>query len=137
MKTLKKLLARYSHWIQSVLAPLGPWGVFAIAAVDGSFMGLPLDFIFISYVYSNRSRFLLFVLMASAGSVLGSCVLYLIGYLGGEALLRKRMPEEGSRRCGRAQALRGQRQIEHFQAHSAVLARNRKRRNAKLTQLTP
>ena len=94
MKTLKNILARYSHWILKVLAPLGPWGVFAIAAVDGSFMGTPLDFIFITYVYSNRARFLLFVLMASAGSVLGSCVLYLIGYFGGETLLRKRMSEE-------------------------------------------
>ena len=93
MKTLKNILARYGHWVQSVLAPLGAWGVFAIAAVDGSFMGLPLDFVFIGYVYSNRSRFLLYVLMASAGSALGSSVLYLIGYLGGETLLRKRMPE--------------------------------------------
>lgn len=93
MKTLKYILARYGDWVQSVLAPLGAWGVFAIAAVDGSFMGLPLDFVFIGYVYNNRSRFLLYVLMASAGSALGSSVLYLIGYLGGETLLRKRMPE--------------------------------------------
>lgn len=93
MKPLKNILARYGHWVQSVLAPLGAWGVFAIAAVDGSFMGLPLDFVFIGYVYNTRSRFLLYVLMASAGSALGSSVLYLIGYLGGETLLRKRMPE--------------------------------------------
>jgi membrane protein YqaA with SNARE-associated domain len=94
LKTLKYILARYGDWVQSVLAPLGAWGVFAIAAVDGSFMGLPLDFVFVGYVYNNRSRFLLYVLMASAGSALGSSVLYLIGYLGGETLLRKRMPEQ-------------------------------------------
>jgi membrane protein YqaA with SNARE-associated domain len=94
LKTLKYILARYGDWVQSVLAPLGAWGVFAIAAVDGSFMGLPLDFVFMGYVYNNRSRFLLYVLMASAGSALGSSVLYLIGYLGGETLLRKRMPEQ-------------------------------------------
>jgi len=94
LKTLKNILAHYSRWIQNVLAPLGPWGVFAIAAVDGSLLGMPLDFIFVTYVYNNRSRFLVFVLMASAGSVLGSCVLYLIGYFGGETLLRKRMSEE-------------------------------------------
>ena len=82
------------HWVQAVLAPLGAWGVFAIAALDGSFMGLPLDLVFIGYVYNHRSRFLLYVLMASAGSALGSAVLYLIGYLGGETLLRKRMSEQ-------------------------------------------
>src|SRR6202162_238313 len=66
----------------------------AFAAVDGSFMGLPLDAIFVSYVYNDRSRFLLYVLLASAGSALGSIVLYLIGYAGGEVLLRKRLSPE-------------------------------------------
>ena len=66
----------------------------AFAAVDGSFMGLPLDAIFVSYVYNDRSRFLLYVLLASAGSALGSIVLYVIGYAGGEVLLRKRLSPE-------------------------------------------
>jgi membrane protein YqaA with SNARE-associated domain len=63
----------------------------AFAAVDGSFMGLPLDAIFVGYVYNDRSRFLMYVLLASAGSALGSIVLYVIGYLGGEVFLRRRM----------------------------------------------
>ena len=63
----------------------------AFAAVDGSFMGLPLDAIFVSYVYHDRSRFLLYVLLASVGGALGSIVLYIIGYTGGEVLLRKRL----------------------------------------------
>jgi len=66
----------------------------AFAAVDGSFMGLPLDAIFVSYVYHDRSRFLMYVLLGSAGSALGSIVLYVIGYTGGEVLLRKRLSEE-------------------------------------------
>jgi membrane protein YqaA with SNARE-associated domain len=45
-------------------------------------------------VYQNRSRFLLYVLMASAGSALGSIVIYGIGYLGGEQMLRKRISPE-------------------------------------------
>src|SRR5260221_11015664 len=66
----------------------------AFAAVDGSFMGLPLDAIFVGYVYNDRSRFLLYVLLASAGSALGSIVLYVVGYAGGEVLLRKRLSTE-------------------------------------------
>jgi membrane protein YqaA with SNARE-associated domain len=63
----------------------------AFAAVDGSFLGMPLDAIFVGYVYNDRSRFLLYVFLASAGSALGSIVIYVIGYTGGEVLLRKRL----------------------------------------------
>ncbi len=63
----------------------------AFAAVDGSFLGMPLDAIFVGYVYNDRSRFLLYVLLASTGSALGSIVIYIIGYTGGEVLLRKRL----------------------------------------------
>ena len=66
----------------------------AFAAVDGSFLGMPLDAIFVGYVYHDRSRFLMYVLLGSAGSALGSIVLYLIGYTGGEVLLRKRLSPE-------------------------------------------
>jgi membrane protein YqaA with SNARE-associated domain len=66
----------------------------AFAAVDGSFLGMPLDAIFVGYVYNDRSRFLMYVVLASAGSALGSIVLYVIGYTGGEVLLRKRLSPE-------------------------------------------
>ena len=66
----------------------------AFAAVDGSFLGMPLDAIFVGYVYNDRSRFLLYVLLASAGSAIGSIVLYVVGYTGGEVLLRKRISPE-------------------------------------------
>jgi len=57
-------------------------------------MGLPMDVVVASYVYQDRPRFLLYVLMASAGSALGSIVIYAIGYKGGEELLRKRISPE-------------------------------------------
>ena len=94
MKTLKIILRRYTTWIAKVLAPLGPWGVFAIAAVDGSLFGMPVDAVIAGYVYHDRSRFLLYVLLASAGSALGSLVIYGIGYFGGETVLRKRISAE-------------------------------------------
>ena len=81
-----------------MLAPLGPWGVFAIAAVDGSLFGMPIDAIVAFYVYRDRPHFLFYVVMASAGSALGSLVIYGIGYLGGETVLRKRISEERFRK---------------------------------------
>ena len=94
MNTVKKILTRYTTWIWKVLAPLGPWGVFAIAAVDGSLVGMPIDAVVAGYVYNDRRHFLFYVLMASAGSALGSLVIYAIGYFGGETVLRKRISEE-------------------------------------------
>lgn len=94
MHTIKEIFKRYSAWIWHVLAPLGPWGVFAIAAVDASFMGLPMDAVVAGYVYHEPHRFLLYVLLASAGSALGSSLLYAVGYLGGETVLRKRLSEQ-------------------------------------------
>jgi membrane protein YqaA with SNARE-associated domain len=88
---LKHFVHAYSEWIKHVLVPLGPWGMLALAAVDGSFLGLPLDAIFVYYVYTDRSRFLLYVLLGAAGSALGSIVLYIVGFTGGEVLLRKRL----------------------------------------------
>lgn len=94
MNKIKHFLHAYGEWIKHVLVPLGPWGMLALAAVDGSFLGMPLDAIFVSYVYTDRSRFLMYVLLASAGSALGSIVVYVIGYMGGEVLLRKRLSPE-------------------------------------------
>ena len=94
MNAIKNILKKYTAWIWAVLGPLGPWGVFAIAAVDGSFLGMPIDFAVATYVYQDRRHFLFYVVMASAGSALGSLVIYGIGYLGGETLVRKRIPAE-------------------------------------------
>ena len=77
-----------------MLAPLGVWGVFAIAAVDAAFMGLPMDAIVAGYIYKDPHRLLLYVLLAASGSAVGSIVLYVIGYTGGEMLLRKRLSPE-------------------------------------------
>ena len=94
MNTIKHILKRYTDAIWAVLSPLGPWGVFAIAAVDGSLFGLPIDAVVAGYVYKDRSHFLFYVLTASAGSALGSLVIYGIGYFGGETLVRKRIPAD-------------------------------------------
>jgi len=73
---------------------LGVWGVFAIAFADSALLGMPVDAIVAAYVYQDRKRLLLYVLLASLGSTLGSIPLYIVGYLGGEKVLRRRISEE-------------------------------------------
>jgi membrane protein YqaA with SNARE-associated domain len=94
LKTIKHILSRYTAFLWALLKPLGAWGVLAIAALDGAFFGLPMDAVVAGYVYQDRARFLLYAFMASVGSALGSIVIYVIGYKGGEELLRKRIPPE-------------------------------------------
>ena len=94
MSVIKHILARYTVFIWGLLKPLGVWGAFGIAAVDAAFLGLPLDPVIAGYVYADRSRFLVYALMASVGSALGSLIIYAIGYEGGELLLRKRISTE-------------------------------------------
>lgn len=91
MHTIKHILSRYTAFLWALLKPLGIWGVFAIAALDGAAFGLPVDVAVGGYVSQNHARWLLYVFMASAGSAIGSLVVYAIGYAGGEELLRKRV----------------------------------------------
>jgi membrane protein YqaA with SNARE-associated domain len=94
MNTIKHIFARYTAFLWALLKPLGAWGVFAIAALDGAAVGLPMDVVVGGYVAHNHSRLLLYVFMAATGSALGSLVIYGIGYAGGEELLRKRVSPE-------------------------------------------
>jgi len=91
VKTIQHILARYTAFLWAILKPLGAWGVFVVAGLDGAALGLPVDVVVGGYVAQNHSRLLLYVFMASAGSALGSLVIYAIGYKGGEELLRKRV----------------------------------------------
>jgi len=107
---LKNLLKKYTAFLLKVLAPLGPWGAFAIAAVDSAALGLPLDLIIAGYVYAMLrwlqaggvqptslhwfvSLYLLYPAMAAVGSAVGSLLVYAIGRKGGEVALRKRVSQ--------------------------------------------
>lgn len=91
MKTIQHFIARYTSFLWAFLKPLGIWGVFIGAVLDGGAVGLPVDIVVAGYVAQNHHRMLAYVFVAAAGSALGSLVIYAIGYLGGEELLRKRV----------------------------------------------
>jgi membrane protein YqaA with SNARE-associated domain len=88
---LKHLLAKWTALVLMLLKPLGAWGVLGFAAVDSALLGMPLDAIVSGYSWANPRKFLLYALMAAVGSALGSIVIYLIGYKGGEVFLVKRI----------------------------------------------
>ncbi|MGA3127971.1 MAG: VTT domain-containing protein [Candidatus Korobacteraceae bacterium] len=95
MKALTHFLVRYKAWIMAALAPLGGvWAVFLVALIDASFFGIPLDPVIAYYVAVDPRRTILYAVMASLGSALGSTVPYLIGYKGGEALVVKKLGQK-------------------------------------------
>jgi membrane protein YqaA with SNARE-associated domain len=94
LKTIGHILAKYTAWIWHLLLPLGIWGAFAIAFADSALLGMPVDLMVATYVYQDHRRLLFYVVMASLGSTVGSIPLYMIGYVGGEKVLRKRISEE-------------------------------------------
>jgi membrane protein YqaA with SNARE-associated domain len=94
LKTIGHILARYTAWIFRLLVPLGIWGPFVVAFADSALLGMPVDAVVAAYVYNDRRHFLWYVILASLGSAVGSIPLYILGYLGGEKVLRKRISEE-------------------------------------------
>ncbi|HVH86703.1 MAG TPA: VTT domain-containing protein, partial [Terriglobales bacterium] len=91
MKAIKHILSRYSHFVWSVLQPLGSWGILAAAVLDSAAIGIPIDPVLASYVYTHPLKIWLYVFVAAAGSAIGSLVPYGIGRAGGELLLLKRI----------------------------------------------
>jgi membrane protein YqaA with SNARE-associated domain len=78
--------------IQALALALGAPGIFLVAFLDSSILSLPeiADLLVIWMVTNNRSRFLLYVVSATIGSLLGCLVLYGIGKKGGASVVRRR-----------------------------------------------
>ena len=94
MHTIKHILARYTHFVWSVLEPLGSWGILVVAFMDSGAIGIPLDPVVAGYVYAHPVKIWLYVFMAAVGSALGSLIPYGIGRAGGELLLLKHVDRQ-------------------------------------------
>jgi membrane protein YqaA with SNARE-associated domain len=94
LKKIGHILARYTAWVLGLMKVIGVWGPFVIAFADSALLGMPVDFVVATYIYRDHKRMLLYVAMAALGSALGSVPLYIIGYLGGEKVLRKRISQQ-------------------------------------------
>ncbi len=85
--TLQKL----NLMMLAALKPLGIWGIGGLAILDSAIIPMPLDPLVIDYVAHDHARFILYCLMAAAGSAIGSLLPFLIGRAGGELFLLKRI----------------------------------------------
>lgn len=75
----------------AALKPLGIWGIGGLAILDSAIIPMPLDPLVIDYVAHDHARFILYCLMAAAGSAIGSLLPFFIGRAGGELFLLKRI----------------------------------------------
>ncbi len=96
LKSTDGAVRKFVLKVSALVTPLGAWGVFAIAAMDGLGVPMPgvLDVVFVNYVHNNTALAWLYVLAAAVGSSVGCLGLYLLGYESAEVVLRKRMSPE-------------------------------------------
>lgn len=91
LKQLAAVLLKFKIYLLAVLKPLGFWGLGAIALLDSSSIPVPMDAIVAGYVWSDRSRVVVYVLAAAIGSAIGGLLPFFLGRAGGELFLLKRI----------------------------------------------
>jgi membrane protein YqaA with SNARE-associated domain len=91
LKHLAAIFLKYKLVILAALRPLGVWGIGALALMDSSTLPVPMDLIVAGYVWSDRRKAILYVLMAAIGSAIGGLLPFYLGRAGGELFLLKRV----------------------------------------------
>jgi membrane protein YqaA with SNARE-associated domain len=74
---LRKLYDWVLHWAET---PYGSWALFLLAFCESSFFPIPPDVLLIALAVAIPKRSFRYALICSAGSVLGGCLGYLIGW---------------------------------------------------------
>ncbi len=74
---LRRLYDWVLHWAQT---PYGIWALFLLAFCESSFFPIPPDVLLIALSVAIPKRSLRYALVCSAGSILGGCLGYLIGW---------------------------------------------------------
>jgi membrane protein YqaA with SNARE-associated domain len=85
------LFHKWNAALLAFLKPLGIWGIGGLALIDTASIPVPIDALLIEYVAHDHPRFVLYCIMAAAGSAVGSMVPYYFGRAGGELFLLKRI----------------------------------------------
>ena len=74
---LRKLYDWVLHWAET---PYGTWALFLLAFCESSFFPIPPDILLIALAIALPRKALTYAWVCSAGSVLGGCFGYLIGW---------------------------------------------------------
>lgn len=65
------------HWADT---PYGTWALFLLAFAESSFFPIPPDVLLIALCVARPERSFRYALVSAAGSILGGCLGYLIGW---------------------------------------------------------
>ncbi|MDJ0831179.1 MAG: YqaA family protein [Desulfobacterales bacterium] len=74
---LRRLYDWVLHWAET---PYGTWALFLLAFCESSFFPIPPDILLIALAVARPAKALNYALVCSAGSVLGGCLGYFIGW---------------------------------------------------------
>ena len=74
---LRRLYDWVLHWAET---PYGTWALFLLAFSESSFFPIPPDVLLIALAVAIPKKSFKYALVCSAGSVLGGCLGYLIGW---------------------------------------------------------
>ena len=74
---LRRLYDWVLHWADT---PYGTWALFLLALAESSFFPIPPDVLLIALCVGRSERAFTYALVCSAGSILGGCLGYLIGW---------------------------------------------------------
>ena len=87
-------MAKLNLVLLPFLAKFGIWGLGALALLDSSTIPVPMDAFLAFSVWHDKSRFLLYCVLAAAGSAIGGLLPYGLGRAGGELFLLKHVNRE-------------------------------------------
>jgi membrane protein YqaA with SNARE-associated domain len=91
LKHFLLLLKKWTLLLIAFVKPLGIWGALLTGVIDSSTIPLPMDILMATYVWTDRDKAWLYVLMAAIGSVIGGLLPFFLGRAGGELFLLKRV----------------------------------------------
>ena len=74
---LRRLYSWVLHWAET---PYGSWALFVLAFCESSFFPLPPDVLLIALAVSIPKKSFKYALICTAGSLIGGCLGYLIGW---------------------------------------------------------
>jgi len=74
---LRRLYSWVLHWAET---PYGSWALFLLAFCESSFFPIPPDILLIALAVSIPKKSFKYALICTAGSLIGGCLGYLIGW---------------------------------------------------------